>query len=678
MAGIHVFRSVIDVSKTHYRDILLKKNRFQLSSCSGVWNRGKYYSSSSDDYLHESIIPTMHFQNSLPRLPIPKLPDTCRRYLASQRPLLTDEQFARTKAIVDDFQRNEGPDLHTLLKIQDRQNKHTNYISGAWFDMYLKARESIVLSANPFITYNSDPKPENMDQLIRATNMIVSAAKLMKTLRANKLEPELFHLNPKKTELDSFKRMASRMPKSIASYYAILNKAFPLDMSQYFRLFNSSRIPLPVRDDFVTDPSARHVLVVRNGHFFTFDVLDTDGNILPPSVIHANIRYILQDPSTPSENPLGYLTSENRDTWAGLRKHLADSSAANVESLRLIDTAMLCVCLDEASPDTPESMTRLMLYGDASNRWFDKSIQVILCKNGMMGVNFEHAWGDGVAVLRFFNEVYKDNSENPAVGAESVPSSEDASQNVQRMNFDLDAGIVQGIKTAKDNFIAMTTRLSVCAKQNFLYGRDFIKTTDISPDALMQLSFQMAYYRLTGQTTATYESASTSAFKHGRTETLRPATMDTKRCAEAFQKESGVSAQEKRALMKACSDTHYNLTKEALMGKGWDRHLFGLRKLTETDLMKPDIFTDPAYSDINHIILSTSTLSSPAVLIGGFAPVTPNGFGIGYSVSNDNLGVNITSYPDSHSVEDFVECINSSWEDMYEVLTTTTSVKAKK
>ena len=67
------------------------------------------------------------------------------------------------------------------------------------------------------------------------------------------------------------------MPKSIASYYAILNKAFPLDMSQYFRLFNSSRIPLPVRDDFVTDPSARHVLVVRNGHFFTFDVLDTDG-----------------------------------------------------------------------------------------------------------------------------------------------------------------------------------------------------------------------------------------------------------------------------------------------------------------------------------------------------------------------------------------------------------------
>ena len=28
-----------------------------------------------------------------------------------------------------------------------------------------------------------------------------------------------------------------------------------------------------------------------------------------------------------------------------------------------------------------------------------------MCKDGKAAVNFEHAWGDGVAVLRFFNEV---------------------------------------------------------------------------------------------------------------------------------------------------------------------------------------------------------------------------------------------------------------------------------
>ncbi|XP_038068074.1 carnitine O-palmitoyltransferase 2, mitochondrial-like [Patiria miniata] len=681
MAGICLFRSTINTSKRFHKDVLLKRLKIHVpssASCFGGHHGNKFYSSSSDaEFLHESIIPTMHFQKSLPRLPIPKLRDTCRRYLASQKPLLTGDQYARTGAIVDSFQKNEGLDLDVILRRQDKENKHTNYISGAWFDMYLKDRQSIVLNYNPFITYNNDPRPENMDQLIRATNMVVSATRLMKTLRASVLEPELFHLNPKKTETDSFKKMARRMPESIASYYAILNKAFPLDMSQYFRLFNSSRVPLHGRDDFATDPTAKHVLVVRNGNFYTFDVLDKDGNMLPPSVIHANIHYILQDNAPPTEHPVGYLTSENRNVWATLRRHMAGLSAGNAESLRMIDSAMLCMCLDDDSPDTPESMTRMMLYGSGSNRWFDKSIQVILCKNGMMGVNFEHAWGDGVAVLRFFNEVFKDNSDQPAVGPDSRPATVDASENVKSISFDLDPAVVQGIQKAKDSFHTSTSRLSVCAKQNFLYGRDYLKSTEISPDALMQLSFQIGFYRLTGQTAPTYESCSTAAFKHGRTETLRPATLETKRCAEAFQKDSGVSAQEKRHLMKACSDKHYDLTKEALMGKGWDRHLFGLKKIAEMEYSLPEMFTDPAYANINQIILSTSTLASPAVLIGGFAPVTPNGFGIGYNMSSDNLGVNITSYPESHNVEDFVECLNSSWEDMYEILDTTTAPPKK-
>lgn len=31
----------------------------------------------------------------------------------------------------------------------------------------------------------------------------------------------------------------------------------------------------------------------------------------------------------------------------------------------------------------------------------------------MAAINFEHSWGDGVAILRLFNEIYKDTTENP-------------------------------------------------------------------------------------------------------------------------------------------------------------------------------------------------------------------------------------------------------------------------
>lgn len=41
------------------------------------------------------------------------------------------------------------------------------------------------------------------------------------------------------------------------------------------------------------------------------------------------------------------------------------------------------------------------------SRWFDKSFSLIVAKNGEAAINFEHSWGDGIAVLRFLNEIYK-------------------------------------------------------------------------------------------------------------------------------------------------------------------------------------------------------------------------------------------------------------------------------
>jgi hypothetical protein len=61
------------------------------------------------DYLHRSILPTDYFQASLPRLPIPGLEDTLRKYLESQRPILTDAEYEQTVDIVNKFKVTEGP-----------------------------------------------------------------------------------------------------------------------------------------------------------------------------------------------------------------------------------------------------------------------------------------------------------------------------------------------------------------------------------------------------------------------------------------------------------------------------------------------------------------------------------------------------------------------------------------
>lgn len=83
-------------------------------------------------------------------------------------------------------------------------------------------------------------------------------------------------------------------------------------------------------------------------------------------------------------------------------------------------------------------------------------------------------------------------------------------------------------------------------------------------------------------------------------------------------------------MISECSQIHGQLTREAAMGQGFDRHLFALKKFAEKTNTLCNIFDDPNYAYLNHIILSTSTLNSPAIFAGGFGPVVKDGLGIGY------------------------------------------------
>jgi len=82
----------------------------------------------------------MHFQRSLPRLPIPELKLTCQRYLKAQQPLLSKKDYLRTKDIVKNFEQNDGHLLQEMLKKKNNLNKNTRHITNEWYNMYLIER----------------------------------------------------------------------------------------------------------------------------------------------------------------------------------------------------------------------------------------------------------------------------------------------------------------------------------------------------------------------------------------------------------------------------------------------------------------------------------------------------------------------------------------------------------
>lgn len=158
-----------------------------------------------------------------------------------------------------------------------------------------------------------------------------------------------------------------------------------------------------------------------------------------------------------------------------------------------------------------------------------------------------------------------------------------------RSDFQLSDRIKAAVNGARQRFQQAADELAV---DIFLYegfSKAFCKEKKVSPDAIMQLGFQvrvicqsikevilltfnaalqLAYHLQNGSNCATYEACSTSAFKRGRTETIRPCTIQTTNFCRAVTSASGKhSPSELRAMISNCSTVHNQLTKEAAMGK---------------------------------------------------------------------------------------------------------------
>ncbi|MCV5333389.1 choline/carnitine O-acyltransferase, partial [Escherichia coli] len=91
-------------------------------------------------------------------------------------------------------------------------------------------------------------------------------------------------------------------------------------------------VPRAERDELVTTPRARHIVVQRGPRFYKVNVM-TDSGPLPVEAIEAALRGILADsagtpgsatwekvsPAYASEPPVGALTGAPRDDWAAAR-----------------------------------------------------------------------------------------------------------------------------------------------------------------------------------------------------------------------------------------------------------------------------------------------------------------------------------------------------------------------
>lgn len=608
---------------------------------------------------------TFKFQEKLPKLPIPDLESTLQKYLSVVKPLETEEEHEMTKLATKEFLENEGPELQK--KLHTYATDKSSYIEEFWYDSYLKYTDSVVLNLNPFFLLEDDPTPLRNDQIVRASSLIYSTIVFIEALRHKTLEPDVF-------------------------------RGTPLCMSQFSRLFATARVPTENGCYIAPAEEARHIVVLAQSQFYHFDVFDDQGGIaLNEKQIAANLRAIAKDAAqTPvasiAERAVGVLTTENRVNWAKLRGQLAQTDA---EALKVVDTAQFIVCLDHVDPaDTNELSTNMlcgtyklmdgMQVGTCTNRWYDK-LQIIVCKNGSAGINFEHTGVDGHTVLRFVSDIYTEtilrfaktiNSQTKSIfhsyksqngRRESADSIIDI--NPRRIEWNMTESLKQGIRFAETRLSDLILQNEVKVLEFGKYGKYFITDMKMSPDAFVQMAFQAAYYGLYGKSECTYEPAMTKTFFHGRTESIRSVSDASVDFVTSYYSKKATN-QEKLSKLRDALKYHTKLTKECSMGQGQDRHLYALECVWDRlhkEEKKPRVFTDKGWKLLNHTVISTSNCGNPALRLFGFGPVVSDGFGIGYIIKED--GIAFVASSKHRQTQRFLDTLKMYLLDIQKLLT---------
>ncbi|KAI7865414.1 acyltransferase ChoActase/COT/CPT [Spinellus fusiger] len=609
-----------------------------------------------------------HFQKTIPRLP--------KHVLSTYSlvPLLSPDKFKETEKIVREFESSAL--AHSLQQrlLDIEKNSTYNWLEETFWlkKAYIEWKACLMVNSNCY-TLGKDDITHPKVLLETPLNAVKSG--------------EFTHYQ--------IRRAAHLILRGVDFNNIIQRGTLPIEMlrgnqvqcmHQYRRIFGVTRIPMPHCDSILQhDPSKySHITVLVRDQVF---ILDTcDGQVLKTvDAIEKELLDIVgyvQHLKTP-EAPISLLTSWNRDSWAVARNHLLALDPSNRESTDIIEQSLFTVSLDDhtqgndLSLQAKTTMCGHQGIGNGHNRWYDKCINLVIENNGKCSLSEEHSPLDLLATSHFLDHLIKE----PCPGPFNPQVVKGTPSNVHHLRWKIDAIIEKALEEAQiaADVVATNSDVGVLIFDDF--GSSWVKNNArVLPDAFYQMAIQLAYYRSHDKQTAVYESASTRKYLHGRTETIRSFTSDSKRFVEAMQ-DKNIENSTKYSLLVKAANTHEEYSIRASNGHGCDRHLLALytlnsdhKMMSEDGQMKEvqlhSIFKYPSFSQSQQWLLTTSSLHAGVRLMGsGFGAVHPDGYAINYMPDSHvvKFGIESKFTSKSSSTADLMKNMTNALRDMREI-----------
>ncbi|KAG6354287.1 hypothetical protein INS49_004892 [Diaporthe citri] len=380
----------------------------------------------------------------------------------------------------------------------------------------------------------------------------------------------------------------------------------PACNSRQVYLFNTVREPGVGKDRLVTYPGNDHIAVLRRGRVFKVTLRGEDCSAASVEKLRLTFAAI----------------SDGRDAWAQTRARLAASSVANAEYLRVIESALFVLSLDDGCLETSEERARDGYVGDGANRWFDKTLQYFVSGNGRSGLITEHEAFNPAHLSEMIAKAIDDYSDGEATPHSLVNGNGPAISNVnlEKVVLETTSGDKTHIELLRVRFLENTSRGAYAVENLTEFGIDFLLQANMPVKQIVDLTFQLGVHLLVGRNLPTWESVSVAHFHKGRNEVIQRAPPAVAAfCAAAAESStaSGSNNPELMSLLQTAIKQMHADVQGALRGqRSHVRYLELLNWLwpSDTGVPKPQLLSAELFNGSPYIHAQVNALETEMVI----------------------------------------------------------------
>ena len=316
------------------------------------------------------------------------------------------------------------------------------------------------------------------------------------------------------------------------------------------------------------------------------------------------------------------------------RERLLDLSLENKASIQAVEAAAFLVCLDDASPQGSVDRFRQFLFSDR-NRWYDKTLQHIICPNGISASLYEHAALDGASIGPLIAQIAAAVVESP--GFTNVPGQAKAmspSTIAEPLNIISNDSHRANVLRCCQNLTKITSPLTFATLITTRLSIAFLRKHKCPIQSGVQLAIQLACRRFYGYIPPAYETVSMAHFCQGRVEVnaiIGPAMIQFLDAAASKYRSDSTNL---RALLHEAATEHSRRLGRVVKGRGYNRHLLALEWVLREGETRPALFDDAGYAKSKPGKVITSNFAMGG-LEGGFAYPVPESFLLCFDIQDN-------------------------------------------